>query len=119
MQHARQHGFHVEASVEAILELGAVAVHILGVAEGVVGAGEGRFEVAQQHVDRGELRHLRAGRFAVQVWQHQDALVLGAGFGHGHEAAQAVRDRAHRPSNHEGDSWGDLQAVGRETGSLI
>ena len=39
LQQARQDGFHVEAAIEAELELGEIAVRVLGEVEGVVGAG--------------------------------------------------------------------------------
>ena len=56
-EQAWQQRAHVEAAVEAVLELGEVAVRVLGEGEGVVGAGDGRLQVAQQR------RPLRAPRF--------------------------------------------------------
>ena len=41
----------VEPAVEAVLELGEIAMRVLGELDGVVGAGQGRLEVAQQARD--------------------------------------------------------------------
>jgi hypothetical protein len=50
-EQVRLDGLHVEAMVEAELELGEVAVSALGEVEGVVSAGDGRLQVAQQGVN--------------------------------------------------------------------
>ena len=51
----RHHGGEIVASVEAVLEFGEVARHVL-FADGAVGAGDGALDVAE-----GGVTHLKAG----------------------------------------------------------
>ena len=54
----------VEAAVEAVLNLGELAMSLFGEVERMVGAREGGLEVTQQGVDREELLEFHAGRAA-------------------------------------------------------
>ena len=54
----------VEAAVEAVLNLGEVAMRIFDEVERMVGPGEGGLQVAQQGVDCEELLEFHAGRAA-------------------------------------------------------
>ena len=107
-QQARQDGFHVEAAIEAELELSEVAVRVLGEVEGVVGAPDGGFQVAQQRVDGLELRQLHAGLATAS----DDALMLGADHGGGTEAPQPVRDDGGGRGNVPGSECGHRLAGG-------
>ena len=59
-QQARQDGGEIEAAIESVLHLSEVAMGVLGEVEGVIGAAQRALEVAEQGVDRLELRQLDA-----------------------------------------------------------
>ena len=86
-QEANEDGGQIEASVEAVLDLGEVAMGVLGVVERMVGSREGGLQIAQEGVDGSELFELDAGRAAagdgalmtapvvVTAWKHQSPSV--------------------------------------------
>jgi len=80
-------GGQIESAVEAVLDLGEVAMGVLGEIERMVGSSEGGLQIAQQGVDRSELFELDAGRAAAG----DGALVRGTSGGDGLEAPQARR----------------------------
>src|SRR3954454_7315858 len=84
---ARQHGREVVAPVEAVLELGEVARHVL-LPDGAVGAGDRRLDVAEGGVDPAEGRRARRS----SPGAGPDHLVAAAGLGDGPEAGEAVAD---------------------------
>src|SRR3954454_5553251 len=84
---ARQHGREVVAPVEAVLELGEVARHVL-LPDGAVGAGDRRLDVAEGGVDPAEGRRARRGAARTGP----DDRVAAAGLGDGAEAGEAVAD---------------------------
>ena len=57
-------GSQVEAAIEEVLHLAEIAMRVLAEAEGVVGAGQRRLDVAQRRVDGQERGMLCAGRAA-------------------------------------------------------
>jgi hypothetical protein len=72
---------------------------VLGEIEGVIGTAQGALEVAQEGVDRLELRQLGAGLAAAG----DVALVIGAHHLHRTEAPQAVGDDGGRRRDRAGD----------------
>ena len=84
---ARDHGREIVAPVEAVLELGEVAWHVLG-ADGSPGSGDGGLDVAERGVDPVE-----GGRFRGS-WPRAglDDRVGASGIGDGGEAGEAVAD---------------------------
>lgn len=82
----------VAAAIEQVLDLHEIAIQVFGEAEGVVRAGEGGLQVAQNRIDAQERRMLDGRRAAASdVRFVQDARTVN-----GSEAAQTVRDQGGR-----------------------
>lgn len=75
----------IEAAVEPASEGGEIGLGVLGVVEGVKGAGQGGLQVAQHGVDPGEL-----GQIARLALPDNDGRVQAAGVCDGGEARQAI-----------------------------
>lgn len=97
-----QDGAHVEPAIEAVLELGEVAVGVLGKTEGMVGPADRGLQVAQQRVDGLELRQLHAR----PATAGDDALVGGADQGSGAEAPQSIGEHGGRSRDVRGSEHG-------------
>ena len=91
-EESSENGRQIEAAVESILDLGKIAMSVLGEIERMVGAGVGRFQVAQEGIDGSELLHLRTGGTAAC----HGALMYGAGVGDRRETPQPVRHHTRR-----------------------
>ena len=85
---ATEDGAHVKAAVESVLEFSEVAVSVLGELDRMLGAGDGRIQVALRGADGVEAR---VGRLRVAVADH-DA-VVDPGLGHYIEASQTIGDQ--------------------------
>lgn len=105
---ARQDGVQIEATVESILGLGEVTMRVLGKVEGVTGAAQRSLEVAQEAIDRVELRQFSAGLAAAGY----DALMPGADDLHRAETPQAVGDDSGRGRDGAGSEY--RYVLGRE-----
>lgn len=68
-QKARDHGHKIEAPIEAVLELGQVARHMLAT-DGMVAADDSVLDAAQQRIYPVECRDLRAGSLKVIPGKH-------------------------------------------------
>src|SRR5450631_1908247 len=84
---ARDQSCQVEASVEAVGECTKVAVGVLAVLEGFVGARQHRLEVAQHGVDPLELRQIPGLALA-----DDDHRVSAPGINHRGETSKAVAE---------------------------
>ena len=86
MKQTRKDDGQVEAPVEAVLNLGELAMSIFGEIERMVGACKGGLEIAQQGVDRLDLLDLDAGCAAAS----DGSPVSGTADGDGLEAPQPL-----------------------------
>lgn len=98
-EQAAEHGAHVVAPIEAELDLGEVAVAVLGEFDGVVRTRQRRLDVADERVDGAELLVEHAGLAAACDL----AVVDGAHRCSHREAAQAVGDDGQRQAHAGGD----------------
>ncbi len=96
---AAQDGPQVVPAVEAELHLREVAVGVLGELHRVVGAAQGRLDVADERVDAAELFQLDAGLAPAG----DGAVVAGAQAGSHLEAAQSVGDHGQRQHSAAGE----------------
>lgn len=89
---ANQNGRQVKTAIEAVLNLCEIALAVLVKVKRMVGAAEGRFEVAQQRVDGVELLKFDAGSAAAS----DGTLVTGTDRGDAREAGQPIGDHLGR-----------------------
>jgi FixJ family two-component response regulator len=105
---ARDHGGEIVSAVEAILELGEIAWHMLAV-DGSIGASDRRLDVTKRRVDPLEGRRARRDRPAPR----NDDLMGTPRLGHATEAAQAIAD--HRAVRREAGFGEGGDRMGAET----
>src|SRR5439155_10720220 len=98
----RQDGLQIEAPIEPVLDLGEVAMRVLGDLHSVVRACHCGLQVAEDGVDGLKLRQLDAGLAAAG----DDSLVYASAF-ECHEAVQAIGDHCQRTHQRLGNELFD------------
>jgi hypothetical protein len=87
MNHSLSHCCQVKAPVEAVIEGTQVAISVLIEFQGMEGAAEARFQVAEDRVDPAEYR-----QFIGMASFHDHSLMQATDFCHGAKAGQPIRD---------------------------